>query len=203
MKHSITTRPTRSDNEQVVRMLCEQYPKCFFDEPRQRRPLKQNIVADLVKDPDFDVAPELIESAVNWYRSHIGYDYAVSTIGSKRIDLNGREVGTVTEAEALVARQGIADKGSAIARRYPVRVENNQTKKLDAPPLSVRSKAPEFTPLYEILGTANAVVVGIDDPVMRAAVARTSLDVIIKKFQQVRSELDSACAGRSNVDDAP
>jgi len=164
--------------------------------------LKQNIVADLVKDPDFDVAPELIESAVNWYKSHIGYDYAVSTIGSKRIDLNGREVGTVTEAEARAARQGISDKGSAIANRVaPVRemhasnqIPDRAIKKLDAPPLSVRPKAPEFAPLYDILGTANAAVVGIDDPVMRAAVARASLDVIIKKFQQVRSELDSACA---------
>ncbi|MGY4174959.1 hypothetical protein ACVIHH_000250 [Bradyrhizobium sp. USDA 4518] len=26
-------RPNRTDNESVVRMLCEHYPKCFFEEP--------------------------------------------------------------------------------------------------------------------------------------------------------------------------
>jgi hypothetical protein len=49
--------------------------------------------------------------------------------------------------------------------------------------------APEFAPLYEALAAANTVVVGISDPIMRAAVIKASLDVVIKKFQQVRLEL--------------
>jgi len=216
MKHPPTIanlRPTRIDSENIIKMLCESYPKCFFGEARQRRPLKQNIEADIIKDQDFDVAPEMIRAAMEWYKSHIGYDHALSSIGAKRIDLNGCEVGTVTESEALAARQGIADKGSAIAMRNlatsPVRILNEMhaegrisdcaIKKLDAPPMSPTPRSrtaatvvPEFAPLYETLAAANAAVVGINDSALRIAVAKASLDVVIKKFQQVRSGLEES-----------
>lgn len=26
-------RPTRDDSENVIKMLCENYPKCFFENP--------------------------------------------------------------------------------------------------------------------------------------------------------------------------
>jgi sRNA-binding protein len=90
-----TTRPSRADSENTILMLCEHYPSCFSE--KQRRPLKRDIAADIKRDDDFTVASELIISAVEWYESHISYDYALSVAGSKRIDLNGREVGTVTE----------------------------------------------------------------------------------------------------------
>jgi hypothetical protein len=36
MKHPIidTHKPTRADSEQVLRMLYDSYPKCFFEIPR-------------------------------------------------------------------------------------------------------------------------------------------------------------------------
>src|SRR3982074_647845 len=69
--------------------------------------------------------------------------------------------------------------------------------KLDAPPLprpalSLSKRAPEFTSLYGMLAAACAPVAGIDDPSMRTAVAIASLDVMITKFQQRRSELGQA-----------
>ncbi|WP_456827178.1 ProQ/FINO family protein [Bradyrhizobium sp. USDA 4518] len=70
----------------------------------QRRPLKASIAADIARDDDFAVAPEMTAAAVAWYQSHVGYDYAMAVAGSKRIDLNGREVGAVTEQEDSVRR---------------------------------------------------------------------------------------------------
>jgi hypothetical protein len=78
-------------------------------------------------------------------------------------------------------------------------ISDDAVKKLDAPPLPRESKptvppaatvvpAPEFAKLYEILADANAVVVGISDSVMRDAIAKTLLDVVIQKFQRVRTE---------------
>jgi hypothetical protein len=43
-------RPNRDESEEGVRMLADEYPKCFFENPRLRRPLKRKIVADLVAD---------------------------------------------------------------------------------------------------------------------------------------------------------
>jgi sRNA-binding protein len=208
MKHLTvaTYRPSRTDNERVIRMLCEHYPKCFSEEPKQRRPLKPDIAADIVRDDDFAVAPEMITAAVEWYQSHIGYDHAMTIAGSKRIDLNGREVGTVTEQEALFAKHKIYEfnekRNEQRALQSPVKVLGEMhargqisdcaVKKLDAPmspTARTTAAAPEFAPLHETLAAANTAVVGISDPAMRAAVVKASLDVVIKKFQQVRSEL--------------
>jgi hypothetical protein len=146
------------------------------------------------------------------YKSHIGYDHA-TIAGTRRVDLDGRAVSTVTLQEGLAAKKRIAEFHQMRNERNerlsqgPVSVlsqmhANGQVsdcgvKKLDAPPLprpalSLSKRAPEFTSLYGMLATASATVVGIDDPSMRTAVAIASLDVMITKFQQRRSELGQA-----------
>jgi sRNA-binding protein len=85
----MTPRFTRDEHEQVIHMLCDHYPKCFFEDPRKRLPLKKNIAADIVKDSNFQVDPDRITGAIEWYRSHISYDYAL-TAGVKRLDLSRR-----------------------------------------------------------------------------------------------------------------
>jgi len=128
-------------------MLCEHYPKCFFEEAKQRRPLKRDIAADIVRDDDFAVAPEMITAALDWYKSHVGYDYATTIAGSKRIDMHGREVGTVTEQEAMSAKKRIDEfnekRNEQRTVQSPVRVLGEMhargqisdcaVKKLDAP----------------------------------------------------------------------
>jgi sRNA-binding protein len=209
-KTTIAYRPNREANEQVIRMLCEQYPKCFFEENRQRRPLKQDITADIIKDNSLEVSPELITAAVDWYKSNIGYEgFAMSIPGAKRINLDGEAVGTVTEQEAIAAQQRIddfhKDKNERTAALGPVKVLNQMhdrgqisdcgVKKLDAPqpPTITKTKAtaiaPEFAALYEILNAANVSVIG-SDPTMRAIVAKMLLNKVIKKFQQVESEME-------------
>jgi sRNA-binding protein len=200
-------RATRDESEQVIRMLCEHYPKCFFENPRLRRPLKKDIVFDLQKDKSFDVAPEMIDLAVDWYKSHIGYIIASSTAGAKRIDLNGKEVGTITENEAIAAQQEVdrINKSKINQQRSPVDVLNRMratgratddgVKKLDATPIKSKATqhiAPEFIQLHETFANANAAVVNINDSAMRLAVAKATLDEVIKKAEQVKAELGGA-----------
>ena len=98
-------RISRDESEQAIQQLAELYPKTFFLDPPQRKPLKKNIIADLQRD-GAPFAPELLASAVDSYQTHFGYQYALQA-GAKRVDLNGREVGTVTEPEHLAARTKI------------------------------------------------------------------------------------------------
>jgi sRNA-binding protein len=206
MKHTtITTfRPTREDSENVVRMLVENYPKCFFDNPRQRRPLKKNIAADIIADKILEVTDELIIAAIDWYKTNIGYaGYALSVPGALRVNLNGDVVGKVTPMEASKAQQILDDyHAKKNERASPVKVLNDMyasgripddiVKKQDAPML-LKSKAapiaPEFAALHETLASANAAVIGIADPVMRLAVAKATLDEVIRKAGQTKEEL--------------
>ena len=71
-KTTPTYKYTADENRQVIRMLCEQYPACFFEEGRQRRPLRSNIAADIILAKDLKVAEDLIHAAVGFYHSHEG-----------------------------------------------------------------------------------------------------------------------------------
>jgi sRNA-binding protein len=199
-------------------MLVEHYPKSFFELPSQRVPLKRNIIADILKDKDFKVAPEMLAAGLDWYINHYFYDRAEGIIGSKRFDLNGHTVAVVTEREALAARKRYGEKAKLNAEREqantpaanttsnPVKVLNkmyadNQisddvVKKQDAPPMhknkmdkTAAIAAPEFATLNEVLANANAAVLAIPDPIMKAVVFKATLDMVIKKAEQVRTEL--------------
>jgi sRNA-binding protein len=94
-----TNIPIRQDHNEVIRILASLYPKTFFAEPKQRRPLKLNIVADLSKADDAELADYNVGTAIDWYISHIGYDHSCIA-GAKRLNLDGKEVSRVTESEA-------------------------------------------------------------------------------------------------------
>jgi sRNA-binding protein len=119
-------KPHREESDEVIRMLATSYPKTFFLTPPQRRPLKNSIVADLQKD-GFGVATVLLQAGVEWYKSHLGYLHSLQ-VGAKRLDLKGKEVGTVTREESLAAFKKIkainAEKNriaaeASSAARYP------------------------------------------------------------------------------------
>src|SRR5262245_37142132 len=155
-------KPTRQENEDAIRLLADRYPKCFFEEPRLRRPLKHNIITDLQAD-GAPLAHVLLTSAIEWYQSHFSYLYSLQP-GAKRIDLDGNAAGTVTELEWLAAQRKIKvghQKRSAIetmsALHAAGRISDDQVRKLDAP---MRSKtvetpiAPQLACLYEALNAA-------------------------------------------------
>jgi sRNA-binding protein len=198
----VNYRPTREESENIIRLLIEHYPKCFFENPKQRRPLKKNIETDIKNDTDLNVGPDAIDAAVAWYRTHIGYDYALAA-GAKRVDLTGREVGTITQAEAQAAQQRINEihKAKTEQRESPVevlqnmhatrRISDDGVKKLDAPVIS-RSKVahpPEFVEIYEKLAAASAAVISINDPAMRVAVVKATLEEVLKTIEKVKEGL--------------
>src|SRR5262245_49692147 len=108
-------RYNREESEAVIRMLTDRYPKCFFQNPKLRRPLKRNIQADL-ELAGFPAAHEVITAALDWYKSHFGYQYALQA-GAKRIDLEGNEVGTVTESEQAGAQKEIQERKKLLNER--------------------------------------------------------------------------------------
>jgi sRNA-binding protein len=185
----------QDENNEYIRLLAAHYPKCFVEEPRQRRPLKHNIAADIKKDTTFDVTPEKITDAVEWYQSHIGYAYQSRVQGTFRIDLNGNGVSTVTEAEALAAQQRVDDFNlEKRERNAALGVGMIRNGVSDRPvPLPHKAKAaaiaPEFAALFEFLNAVNVSVIG-SDPSMRAMVAKMLLNKVIRKFQQVESEME-------------
>jgi ProP effector len=111
----------RQELEDYLLRLAERYPRCFFVNPRLRQPLKKNIEADLQKDGF--ASPELISASVDWYKSHISYQYSLQ-IGAKRLDLDGKEVGTVTELEQRAARMKILEINEKRATRHPKSNQN-------------------------------------------------------------------------------
>jgi sRNA-binding protein len=101
-------RYDRQEIESAIELLAEAYPKCFLLDPERRRPLKHNIGVDLIKD-GVALAPELLRAAIDWYESHFGYQLALQP-GVKRIDLKGKDVGTVTELEHRKAQKYYHDR---------------------------------------------------------------------------------------------
>src|SRR5882724_4060650 len=196
-------RATREESENIGRMLVENYPKAFFDNPRQRRPLKNNIAADVIADKVLQASDEAIIAAIDWYKNNIGYQgYAMSVPGATRINLNGDVVNRVTPAEASEAQKILNEyHAKKNEQTNPVRVMSDMyasgritdcgVKKMDAPTLRTKATtiAPEFSALYEALTAASAAVIGISDANMRLAVAKATLDEVLKKAMQVKEEL--------------
>jgi sRNA-binding protein len=201
-------RPTREDSEHTIRLLVDRYPKCFFADPQQRRPLKKNILADLQKD-GVPVARELLASAVDWYRSHFGYLYALQA-GAKRIDLFGKETGTVTEQEQYAAQGMIQEGKQRLGERQrnavetirllhaQGRISSDDVKKLDAPqrpqerPMKVKevktAPAPVLERVYEALAAADTLLAK-DCDALRSAMAVAALLVVVKEAQRVADSL--------------
>jgi ProP effector len=98
----------RDECDAIIAKLATHYPACFFENPKFRRPLKKDILADL-HAAGFPFTREETAAAVEWYKSHFSYRYAVQA-GAKRVDLDGREAGTVTLAEQRSAESYIAKR---------------------------------------------------------------------------------------------
>jgi sRNA-binding protein len=103
---------TRHDSDERILLLQKRYPAVFFETPQMRRPLKPDIFDDLVAD-GFACERNLLKASLDWYRSHYG---------AKRINLQGKEVGTVTahkEAAAKVEIQRIAEMRKISHNKQP------------------------------------------------------------------------------------
>jgi sRNA-binding protein len=192
-------RPDRYEIEQLVRMLVEKYPQCFFENPKLRRPLKKNIYQDLISDA-FPVTPKLLTAAVDWYQSHFAYHYALQA-GGERIGLDGKVVGKVTEQEAMIARNYIAERQREMNERSknsPVqimaslyragKVPDDALRKIPAPQASA-SEDPVARLRASVDAVRRVIIDTPSDPTLRAAFAIAGLGVVIKEAQKVIEEL--------------
>jgi ProP effector len=181
-------RHNREEIEAVIRMLVDRYPKCFFQNPRLRRPLKKNIAADLER-ADFPASPDLIAAAVDWYMSHFGYLYGLQA-GAKRIDLEGNEVGTVTELEQAAAQRKIKEGLRSVNERNAARtVAALPAAACRLPELRTPPAPPELTGVQEALAAAKAAWSGLGDDSLRVALTSAALGVVIKEAQRVINSL--------------
>jgi ProP effector len=87
----------------IIGILAEKFPRTFFVNGSQRRPLKIGILEDLTA-AEAKLSKSKIRLAVRVYTSSIGYLSAMHE-GTDRIDLAGEVAGVVTEDEALHARK--------------------------------------------------------------------------------------------------
>jgi sRNA-binding protein len=197
------------EKNDVIRKLAEQYPKTFFDNPKLRVPVMKNVVTALLRD-GFPMANELISESVDWYMSHLSYQYNLEA-GKKRINLHGTEEGTVTEQEERIAKRKIADiNEKKLAERHiydPIRTavrlrEQLSDKKIDAPQPKIEPTAmakpkpspvcPELEPVYQALLTASAALPALASNVdMQIALLRViskELDFIITNISGETSQ---------------
>jgi hypothetical protein len=111
----------RDDRERAIEALCEAYPKTFFADGRNRRPLKIRIEEDIKADISNTNNNELrfynIDDTIDWYRTHVGYQLACSIAGAIRLDLGGSAAGKITETEAREFEQDAQQSFAKIEAR--------------------------------------------------------------------------------------
>jgi sRNA-binding protein len=120
----------RHDRDELISHLAASFPKCFFEDPGQRRPLKRGIIADLEQQKVLD-HNKLIQ-ALDWYESHFTYRRSLIA-GAERVDRDGRKAGTVTPQEQREARLWV------VARKKEMR--ELQQAAVPSPPTSEKSPA--------------------------------------------------------------
>jgi len=80
----------------TIAILCEQFPRCFVQYERRRKPLKIGIHTDLLQVLDGAVAPLRLGRALQTYVSNPFYLRACVK-GAWRYDLAGVHVGEIDE----------------------------------------------------------------------------------------------------------
>ena len=93
---------TRSNALRVITFLAEVFPDAFFIYKSRRSPLKIGIFNDLAPLVPF-VGESDLRAGLKRYTLSYGYLRSCNE-GASRIDLNGKEVGTVSAEEAEYAR---------------------------------------------------------------------------------------------------
>ncbi|MGJ8668963.1 MAG: ProQ/FINO family protein [Oceanococcus sp.] len=93
---------SRRAREEWLPALIARYPKSFFDDPRQRKPLKIGVHKDILADDANELASYQLTSALRWYTGALGYQLSIQD-KAERIDLNGEASGQVTAEDATAA----------------------------------------------------------------------------------------------------
>jgi sRNA-binding protein len=105
------------DHNEIIARLASLFPKAFFENPKQRVPLKPNIVADVENQGCCDLIGADVGAGIDFYMTHVGYQICLSTPGTVRVDLEGNPVSRVTEQEAITARKRAAEANQIIREK--------------------------------------------------------------------------------------
>src|SRR6516165_2919272 len=90
------------NDEQVLDLLCERFPRTFARDPSRRVPLKRRIDRDLVARLGGVVSRSALKRMLGAYTA--GPEYRAKLIeGAARIDLDGNATDAVTAGEAAYA----------------------------------------------------------------------------------------------------
>ncbi len=101
---SAQTQPQRlSSGEEVLALLKQKFPKAFFDDPHQIRPLKINIHLDIRQVLGDICSNKAIERALKLYAKQPAY-YNLLKLNTPRIDLEGHSSGEVTDEHIQFAK---------------------------------------------------------------------------------------------------
>jgi sRNA-binding protein len=156
--------------------------------------IEDDIKSDICKR-ESEIRHYNIETTLEWYRTHVGYQLACSTAGANRLDLNGKPVSKITEAEAREYEQ---DAKASFDRINAYKRVTAATPAAPSPPprptaLMVNSGlgTPEMLALIEKqVATLKAILVGdaIDES-LRATLARPVLQLIKDELQTIDARL--------------
>jgi ProP effector len=133
----------REDIDATVELLCERFPRSFFQFERRRRPLKLGIRQDLEAILGDQVDRKLLGAALKQYTNNLGYRQAHKIVGNPRLDLDGNACGEVSEQHALQGRDAIAGIKARIRRRQ--RAQDKPAADTEAPRTTVKPE-PETAP---------------------------------------------------------
>ena len=128
--------PFRVRVEQAQTLLRERYPALFA--AADPKPLKIGIHHDLLeRHPELDLPG--LKRALTLYTSRFSYQKALTKLGAIRMDLDGNPAGEVTEEQAEIARQRLAELKS-------VRKAKESAKAAKSPAPATQAPTPAPTP---------------------------------------------------------
>jgi ProQ/FINO family len=195
----MTMLADRDDLDRGIETLCEEYPKAFFAVGKSRKPLKIDIEDDIKSDickRESELRCYNIDDTLKWYRTHVGYQLACSTAGANRLDLNGKPVSKITEAEAREYEQ---DARESFNKINAYKRASAATPAAPSPPpprptaLMVNSAlgTPEMLALIEKqVASLRAILGDAIDESLRATLARPVLQLIRDELQTIDARLE-------------
>jgi hypothetical protein len=195
---------TREERDRAIKALAKEYPKAFFVNTIQRKPLKlgieKDIEADLAKaDDNSPLLDYNIADAVAGYMWHVGYQ-SNCVAGTNRIDLEGRPVGKVTLSEAREAAEEAKEGFARIEARK--QLPQFVTRSPPPPPprsqvLPVKANLEALEMLAEIekqIALVRSILGDDPDDPLRRELARPAMRLMIDELQTIIARQDQKAA---------
>ena len=138
----MSTTSARADAIAAVELFCELWSKFFFAYQGRRRPLKIGIHRDI---PATLIDPATVSLALKFYTGTSGC-LASMKPGATRIDLEGNEIGSVSDGDAAGAKEILAARRKREAEKKAARRQQKQAVKKTPPAAPAPSHAPAPSP---------------------------------------------------------